>query len=401
MTGAERVPVVVVGGGQAGLAVGYYLQRARMPFVILEAGSRVGDAWRQRWDSLRLFTPAFYDALPGLRFPGPQFTWPTKDQMADYLERYAGSFALPIRFRTRVTKIRRQDNGYLVHTTGGDFLAGQVVIAMSSYQVPKIPRFADGLDAGILQLHSHNYRNPAQLRSGAALVVGAGNSGADIAMDLIPARPVFLAGRDVGHLPFRIETFPARYLLAHLARFVGHMVLTVDTPMGRKARPTMLHAATPLVRVKPRDLIAAGVERVARVTGVENGRPRLEDGRELDVSNVIWATGYRQDWSWIDLPIFDASGEPRHDKGIVPEAPGFYFVGLHFLYSVTSATVNGVGRDARRVVRAITGTRGGSAITQVVPVRERRWEPTPLAAMPGLEAGPFRRSSAPRGTAGP
>lgn len=380
MTSAERVPVVVVGGGQAGLAVGYYLRQAGMPFVILEAGRRVGDAWRERWDSLRLFSPSFYDGLPGMRFPGPALTWPTKDQMADYLEQYAGAFQLPIRFGTRVTHIRPQDNGYLVQTTNGDFLAGQVVIAMSSYRVPKIPRFADRLDAGILQVHANNYRNPGQLRPGPVLVVGAGNSGADIAMDLIPTRPTYLAGRDVGHIPFRIETLPARYLFVHMIRFLGHMVLSVDTPMGRKVRPTMLHAATPLVRVKPGDLLAAGVQRVPRVTGVVDGQPQLEDGRVLEVSNIVWSTGYLQDWSWIDLPIFDGNGEPRHDKGIVEDAPGFYFVGLHFLYSVTSATVNGVGRDARRVVREIVGTRAGGAIMQAVPVRERRWKPAPLAA---------------------
>lgn len=380
MTSAERIPVVVVGGGQAGLAVGYYLQRARMPFVILEAGRRVGDSWRERWDSLRLFSPSFYDGLPGMRFPGPAFTWPTKDQMADYLEQYAGAFQLPVRFGARVTHIRRQDNGYLVQTTGGDFLAGQVVIAMSSYRAPRIPRFADQLDSGILQVHSHNYRNPAQLHPGPVLVVGAGNSGADIAMDLVATRPTWLAGREVGHIPFRIETPQARYLLVHAVRFVGHMVLTVDTPMGRKARPKMLHAATPLVRIKPRDLVKAGVQRVPRVTGAVHGKPQLEDGRVLEVSNVVWSTGYQQDWSWIDLPIFDANGEPRHEKGIVEEAPGFYFVGLHFQYSATSATVNGVGRDARRVVREIVGTGAGGAIMQPVSLRERRWKPAPLAA---------------------
>jgi putative flavoprotein involved in K+ transport len=353
MRRTERIPVVVIGGGQAGLAAGYYLKRAKIPFVILDASARVGDAWRQRWDSLRLFSPSFYDGLPGMRFPGPALTWPSKDEMGDYLERYARHFELPVRLGTRVTHLRRQGDEFLVETSAGDIQAEQVVVAMSGYQNPKVPAFAGKLDRAIVQLHSSAYRNPGQLAPGPALVVGGGNSGADIAMDLVRTRPTFLAGRDVGAIPFRIETLAARYLLVHLIRFLGHQILSVKTPIGRKARPRMLHRATPLVRVKPRDLITAGVERVPRVFGVTGGRPVLDDGRVLDVKNVLWCTGFQADHGWIDLPVFDAAGEPRHHAGIVAEEPGLYFLGLHFLYSMTSATVGGVGRDAGRIATAI------------------------------------------------
>ncbi|HSB54007.1 MAG TPA: NAD(P)-binding domain-containing protein [Gemmatimonadales bacterium] len=374
MRRTERIPVVVIGGGQAGLATGYYLERAGIPFVILDAGVRVGDAWRERWDSLRLFSPSFYDGLPGMRFPGPAFTWPTKDQMGDYLERYAKRFQLPVRLKTRVTLVRRQGGEFLVESTAGTIHAEQVVVAMSNYQKPRIPAFARQLDPVIRQFHSTTYRNPAQLAPGSALVVGAGNSGADIAMDLIDSRATLLAGRDVGHIPFRIETPAARYLFVHLVRFIGHHVLSLGTPIGRKARPGRLHAATPLVRIKPGDLIAAGVERVPRVVGAQNGQPLLEDGRVLDVRNVVWCTGFEPANEWIDLPIFDANRDPQHRAGIVDAAPGFYFVGLNFLYSATSATVNGVGRDARRIVEAITARRS-------TRTRERRPRSEPVARM--------------------
>jgi putative flavoprotein involved in K+ transport len=353
MQRTERIPVVVIGGGQAGLATGYFLKRAGIPHAILDASERVGDARRERWDSLRLFSPNFYNGLPGMGFPGPRFTWPTKDQMGDYLERYAERFQLPVRLKHRVTLVRAHGDEYLVETTNGTFLAEQVVVAMSNYQEPRVPPFARQLDPAIRQFHSTTYRNPAQLAPGSALVVGAGNSGADIAMDLIGSRPTLLAGRDVGHIPFRIETPQARFLFVHLIRFIGHQVLSLRTPIGRKARPGRLHAATPLVRVKPADLIAAGVERVPRVAGVKDRKPLLEDGRVLDVKNVIWCTGFEAGNEWIDLPIFDANRDPQHHAGIVAASPGFYFVGLNFLFSATSATVNGVGRDAARIVNAI------------------------------------------------
>jgi putative flavoprotein involved in K+ transport len=185
------------------------------------------------------------------------------------------------------------------------------------------------------------------------LIVGVGNSGADIALEVARTHQTWLSGKESGHVPFRIETFAGRFILVRIVRFIGHHVLTVATPIGRRLRPTLRFQAAPLIRVKPKDLVAAGIERVARVSGVKNGRPVVDDGRALDVANVIWCTGFSNGFSWIDLPIFGGDGEPIYDRGIVSNLPGLYFVGLNFLYAMTSDTVSGVPRDAKRAVDAI------------------------------------------------
>jgi putative flavoprotein involved in K+ transport len=353
MQGNERFQVVVVGGGQGGLSVGHYLARRGIPFVILDANPRVGDSWRKRWDSLRLFSPAFYDGLPGLRFPASPGVKPTKDQMGNYLEAYASRFKLPVRSGVRVTRLSKQGDHFLVESGDNQFEAEQVVIATGNYCRPRIPPFASELDRGIVQLHSSQYRNLSQLAPGGVLVVGAGNSGAEIAMEAVKQHATWLAGKEPGHIPVRVDSLFGRFLFVHLIRALGHHVLNVDTPIGRKMRPRMLLRATPLVRVKPKDLLAAGVERVPRVSGVERGLPQLEDGRVLEVQNVIWSTGFLPGLEWVDLPIFGMDGAPLHERGIVTSEPGLYFVGLHFQYSMTSDLINGVGRDAERVVEAI------------------------------------------------
>ena len=352
----ESCQVVVIGGGQAGLSVGYALARLGISFVILEAEPRIGDSWRNRWDSLHLFTPAKYDGLLGWPFPAPAFSFPTKDDMGDYLEAYAKRFDLPVRTGTRVTRVSRDGAGYIVDTGARLFQAGHVVVAMATFQAPRVPEFASTLDPAIFQLHSRDYRNPKQLRDGGVLIAGAGNSGAEIAMEMArSSRQAWLAGRHPGHVPFRVESGLSRVVLPLLFRVVFHRILTVDTPMGRRARPNALSRGGPLIRVKPADLDAAGVQRAPRVTGVRDGKPLLADGRVLDVANVIWCTGFHPGFSWIDLPapINGADGEPVHERGIVPGEPGFYFVGLHFLYAFSSTMIHGVGRDAERVAGVI------------------------------------------------
>jgi putative flavoprotein involved in K+ transport len=350
----ERFHTIVVGGGQAGLSVGYYLAQQGRPFVILDASPRVGDAWRGRWDSLRLFTPSMFDGLVGLKFPGPPFSFPTKDQMADYLELYARHFQLPVRNGVRVDRLRRAGSMYLIDAGPHRLEADNVVVAMSSYQVPRIPAFAQTLDPAILQMHSIDYREPGQLKPGSVLVVGAGNSGAEIAMELAHDRPTWLSGRDTGHVPFRIDGAAARlFLMRFLFRVVFHRVLTVRTPMGRRMRRRMFTHGAPLIRVKPKALAAAGVQRLARIAGVIDGRPALEDGRQLDIANVIWCTGFGNGLSWIDLPIFEPDGEPRHESGIAAGEPGLYFVGLHFLHSFSSTMIHGIARDAERIAGEI------------------------------------------------
>jgi putative flavoprotein involved in K+ transport len=352
---AERIETVVVGAGQAGLSVGYHLARHGRSFVILDANERIGDAWRQRWDSLRLFTPARYDGLDGMPFPGPAHSFPTKDDVADYLELYAAGFGLPVRTGVRVERLSREGAHFLVDTATGRIEADNVVVAMGSFQVPRSPSFAARLNPDIVQLHSSAYRNVAQLRDGRVLVVGVGNSGAEIAVDIAPSHPTYLAGTESGEVPFRPQGALARWVFLPLMfRVIGHRVLTIHTPIGRKMRPRMLSHAAPLVRVKKRDIAAAGIESVSRVVGTRDGFPVLDDGRTVPVENVIWCTGSGPDFSWIDLPVFGPdkqSNEPAHVRGVVAGEPGLYFVGLYFLYAMSSGFIPGVGRDAQHVVK--------------------------------------------------
>jgi putative flavoprotein involved in K+ transport len=328
--------------------------------VILDANQRIGDAWRNRWDSLRLFTPARYDGLAGMAFPAPAHSFPTKDQVADYLEAYAARFQLPVRTGVSVDRLSRNGNRLVVAAGDRRFEADNVVVAMATYQVPRVPRFASELDPDVVQLHTGQYRNPSQLQGGRVLVVGAGNSGAEIALDVASRHRTWLAGKESGHVPFRIEGAAARHIFQPLLfRVIGHRVLTVDTPIGRRLRPRLLAHAAPLVRVRPKDLAAAGIQRVPRVVGVRDGRPLLEDQQVLEVANVIWCTGFRPDSSWIDLPVL-GEREPLHHRGIVATEPGLYFVGLHFLYAMSSGFLPGVGRDAEHVVRAIEARAGRS-----------------------------------------
>lgn len=372
----ERVGTVVIGGGQAGLAVGYHLARRGLPFVILDANERIGDAWRKRWDSLRVFTPARFNGLPGMPFPGPRHSFPGKDEVAAYLEAYAGRFELPVRTATRVNQLSKNGDRFEVAAGDRRWLADSVVVAMATEQLPRTPPFAGELDPDIVQLNAGNYRNPSQLKPGPALVVGAGNSGAEIALDIAPVHQTWLSGRHPGHIPFRIERRAGRVLVPFVIGFAFHRIVTVRTPIGRKVRPKLLSHGKSLIRTKPKDLKAAGIERVPRVVGVQGGLPLLEDGRVLEVSNVVWCTGFRPDFSWIDLDIFGTSDdpiEPLHERGVIAFQPGLYFVGLFFLYAGSSELLRGVGRDAEYVVDHIAQNRPRSdqALSEAAGVAAR------------------------------
>jgi putative flavoprotein involved in K+ transport len=363
----ERVETIIIGAGQAGLSVGYHLARRGRPFLILEANERVGDSWRLRWDSLRLFTPARFDALDGMPFPSAPGYFPTKDEMGDYLASYASHFELPVRTGQTVTSLTREGDRYLIVTDGARYEADHVVIAMATFQRPQVPEFATDLDPSIVQIHSSEYRNLTQLQPGGVLLVGAGNSGAEIALETVRGgHGTLVSGNDVGRIPFRFGGIPRRLLTRVMLRFVFHRVLTIDTPIGRRARPKMLaHATAPLIRATSDVLAAAGVQRVARTAGARGGKPVLENGRVLDVANVIWCTGYQPGFSWIDLPVFDANRQPGHDRGVVRHEPGLYFVGLHFLYAMSSTMIHGVGRDANHVAEVIVRrTRAGSTTAE-------------------------------------
>jgi putative flavoprotein involved in K+ transport len=361
--GAEHHGTVIIGAGQAGLATGYHLARLGVPFVILDGQERVGDSWRTRWDSLRLFTPAWIDGLPGLSFPAPRWSFPTKDEMADYLESYAARFELPVRTGIAIDRLAREGERFVLYHGDRRNEADRVIVATGANRVPRVPAAASALDPWILQMHSAEYRNPSQLREGRVLVVGVGNSGAEIAHELSGSHPVWLAGTPSGQIPAPLGT--RRYRVGfRVFRFFGHRIVTRRTPIGRKMLRKLEREAAPLVHVRLRDLRAANVERVPRVTGVRDGLPRLEDGRVLEVENVIWCTGFRQDFPWIDLPIFDPEGRPVHERGVVPSEPGLSFVGLVGQYSLSSDVLPGAFRDARHLAELIAKERSNDRIPQ-------------------------------------
>jgi putative flavoprotein involved in K+ transport len=374
MATRQQYGTVVIGGGQAGLSAGYHLQRHGRSFVILDAGERLGDNWRARWDSLRLYSPASRDALPGMRFPARSTSYPTKDEMGDYLEAYAARFELPVRSGTAVDALAKENGRYVA--TAGDvrFEADNVVLATGVFQKPYAPDFAGELDAGITQLHSNDYRNLSQLQPGPVLVVGASHSGADIAFEASSAHKVILSGKDTGQLPAPVESRRGRTMFRGLF-FAGTHVLTVDTPIGRKMRPHIRHGGGPLLRYRRKDLRAAGVERVlARTMGVQDGQPVLDDGRVLEVANVVWCTGFRPDYSWIRFPFeVGEDGYPVQYRGVVSSSPGLYVVGLPFLHSFASMLIGGAGRDAERVVRHIVTER---AAEQEARLERRTLAPT-------------------------
>jgi putative flavoprotein involved in K+ transport len=352
MSATEHFDTIVIGGGQAGLATSYYLKQQGRDFVILDANQQIGDAWQKRWDSLRLFTPARYNGLPGMPFPaGDRF--PTKDAMADYLEAYATRLALPVRTGVTVNRLSKQGDRFVVEAGNLRLEADNVVVATGAYHIPRTPAFAAELDPAIMQMHSSQYKRPSQLRDGAVLVVGAANSGAEIALEVSRTHQTWLSGRHPGNEPTRPGSAADR-LITPLIWFVFSHVLTVNTPIGRKAAAQLRSHGIPLARVRPADLLAAGVERVhARTVRVRDRLPMLADGRILDVANVIWCTGFSPGFEWIDLPIIGHDGEPIHERGIVASHSGLYFVGLFFQSAVISSLVGGVGRDAEYVAQHI------------------------------------------------
>lgn len=354
----EHFETVVIGAGQAGLAAGYWLAKRDIDFVILDGNPRVGDVWRNRWDSLRLFTPAKYSGLPGMAFPGDPYHLPTREEVADYLEWYAQVNELPVRGGVRVLSVRREGAIFEIGTDGTRYQAENVIVATGAFQTPVIPRFAGELDGGIFQVHSSGYRNPAQLPEGNALVVGAANSGAQIALELSATRSTMLAGRSVGSMPRRIF---GRDVFDILWRTV--MRPGADTLLGRRLRASVLGSTDKLIGMSEKDLASATLERTGRVVGSREGKPLLEDGTVADVKSIVWCTGFRPDFRWIDLPVLGDDGYPRQTRGVTG-VPGLYFLGLRFLHRLNSSLVGGVGADAEFVVKALAARYGE---TRAVP----------------------------------
>jgi putative flavoprotein involved in K+ transport len=355
---SERHETVVIGAGQSGLAVGHELARRNIDFVILEASERIGDNWRSRWDSLKLYSPAGSDALPGMAFPAPRGSFPHGRQMGDYLESYAERFHLPIRLGVKAESLRFADAGYVITAGGQAFEAAQVVVATGAFRRPNVPTFAGELDPAIRQLHSSDYQRPSQLAEGAVLVVGLSHSVADIALEAAREHQTFLSGRSHGELPFSIESRRGR-LMFPIMKFVATHLLTMRTPIGRRMASRIRAGGAPLLRVRAADLRAAGVEHIeARTVGARDGKPMLADGRALDVANVVWCTGFRPDYGWIQLPVVGADGWPDQTRGVATAVPGLYFLGVPFLTGFTSVLVFGAGRDAAYVARRIVARAG-------------------------------------------
>lgn len=349
---------IVIGGGQAGLVTGYQLKQRGLDFVILDASERIGDAWRKRWDSLRLFTPARMNGLPGMSFPGKGTDFVGKDDVADFLEDYAHTMELPVRSGVRVARLERNGDGFRITTDAGETMtADNVVVAMAGYQKAKVPGFASDLDPTIRQMHSTEYHNPSSLQDGPVLIVGLGNTGADLALEASANHRTIVAGSASGAIPFKLEGWFGRHFGARLVGFMAIKVLNTSTPIGRKARPRMLGKAAPLVRVRPKELSAAGVERVGRIDRIENGKPVTTDGEVLDVANVIWCTGYSPGFDWIDIGVLDDAGKPIQERGIVADVPGLYFVGLFFLHALWSETIPGMQPDVAHVVDHLAALR--------------------------------------------
>jgi putative flavoprotein involved in K+ transport len=370
----ERIDTIVIGAGQAGLSAGYHLARRGLPFVILDADARIGDHWRDRWDSLKLYSPAKYDSLPGMPFPGKAWAWPTGREMADYLEAYARRFELPVRSGVRVHRVEPVGGGFIVSTSDGGRLASrQVVVATGPFRAPFVPEIANRLDPAIRQLHSHEYREPGQLPDGPVLVVGLSHSGADIAFELASAgHRTYLSGKSSGQLPIKVVDTQRARVGWPIVQFMFKHVLTIRTPMGRSMRPHVRQGGGPLLRVRLQDLDKAGVERYdAKTVGARDGNPELSDGTILDVTSVIWATGYRPDYGFIDAQVAGPDGWPDEVRGVSPTLPGLYFVGVPFQYAFSSMLVTGAGRDAKYVVERIAervATTAGLQIATAVVV---------------------------------
>lgn len=340
--------IIVIGGGQSGLATGYFLKNKKEDFVILNAHERPGDSWRKRWDSLRLFTPSQYDGLPGMTFKAKEGYFPTKNEMADYLDHYAGRFALPVLNGVTVNRLEKAEDYFVIKSSIGELTASQVVIASGTHPVPKIPSFASQLDKGIHQIHSSQYVNPDQIPAGPVLVVGAGTSGVEIAIEVSKKFPTSISGKPNFHIP----DFIFNYTGGLFWWFANHVV-TIQTPVGRKARKNILMHGGPLISISAKDLDEAGVTRYPRVSGIRNGNPLFDDGREGKFATIIWSTGFRPDFSWIREDVTNEHGWPLTERGISTKVDGLYFIGMPFQYGLSSGFVGGVGRDANFITNYI------------------------------------------------
>jgi putative flavoprotein involved in K+ transport len=350
--------VVVIGGGQAGLAVGHFLAGQGRDFTILEAADAPAAAWRERWDSLRLFTPARYDSLPGKPFPGDPDGYPARDDVVAYLTDYARD--LPVELGSRVRGLGRSATGYRVDLADRAYEAAQVVVATGPFQTPRIPALAGRLAPGVQQLHSAAYRTPEQIPAGPVLIVGGGNTGYQIAEELALTHEVHLA---VGS---RQQPLPQRLLGRDIFRYldaVGALTKSVDTRVGRRMK-----GSETLIGSSPRRARRQGIRLRPRATGANGSTVAFADGSELAVTTVIWATGFAVDHSWIHAPVFGAGGALLQRRGVTPSA-GLYFLGLPWMHSRGSALLGWVKDDAAYVAERIAAAVSAPATRRALTAR--------------------------------
>ena len=342
--------VIVIGGGQAGLAAGHFLAGQGRRFALLEAADGPGAAWRGRWDSLRLFTPARYDALPGRPFPGDPDRYPTRDEVVAYLTDYARE--LPVEYGSRVTGLSAAPAGYRVELAGRVLEAHQVIVATGPFQVPRTPGLSRELAGDVVQLHSSEYRSPQQIADGPVLVVGGGNTGYQIAEELSATREVHLS---VGS---RQSPLPQRVLGRDLFRVltaVGAMRKSVDSRIGRRLKDREV-----LIGSSPRRARRQGIRLHGRTTGAGRDGVRFADGASLAPRSVVWATGFTLDHGWIDVPVLDATGAPVHRRGVT-SAAGLYFLGLPWQHTRGSALLGWVADDAAFIARRVAALAASDA----------------------------------------
>ena len=356
---AADYEVVVIGAGQAGLTIGYYLAQQGRRFVVLERSDSVASAWRERWESLTLFTPRRYSALPGLPFPGDPDGYPTRDEVIEYLERYAKTFELPIEFNSNVRRLSREDGRFVLEVDGRTITVDQVVVATGPFQTPFIPKLAEDLAPDVWQAHSTGYQRPSDVPEGTVLVVGGGNTGFQIAKELSSTRKVILSvGTRQKPLPQRVA---GRDLFWWLTK-TGLIHKTVDSRLGQR-----LKDRDTLIGSSPRKLKRRyGVELKPRTIAASGRTVRFEDGGEVEVDAVIWATGYRPDYSWIDLPIFDENGRLRHRRGVTDVA-GLCFLGITWQWTRGSALIGWVKEDAEFIAQEIAAYREHAGRDRLAP----------------------------------
>ncbi|NDI35698.1 NAD(P)-binding domain-containing protein [Chengkuizengella sediminis] len=349
MSESVKLDVIVIGAGQAGLALGYYLKQSNLSFLLLDQNSQIGETWVKRYDSLILFSPRKYSSLPGFPFPGEPNGYPNKNETADYLKQYQKQFSIPVKLNTKVTQLTKETDRFITVTNDKTYHSKIVVIATGPFQIPFIPKLNDsGLDEQIIQLHSSQYKNPEQLNKGKTLIVGAGNSGAQIAVELHNTHDVYLSTSQ--KLKFSPHKFAGKSVFWWFETLKIYDVFRSGTKFGEwiKKQPE------PIMGTELKELIQHNkVKLTAKTTSINGNEVTFEDGKTLTVDNIIWATGFTQNFEWIKINnVINQKGNPLHKRG-VSSVPGLFFIGLPWLHKRPSALLGGVGEDAEYIVSSL------------------------------------------------